>query len=242
VYHGYGGRGDLLRLWERTENFSHWEASQYHDKEFEALMKFRLTYQGPLFATTSGRNRAEHKHDIRKQFHEQLTQLWKTHPLLKQFYDNWTSFVTAPGGTRGGVNALDRIASNHVVGNSRFVPLVSRGFGIACGLDILFLRRELPGEIVKHGGDLDNRIKTLFDALRVPEGSSDEWPSYGDSNLFFVLLEDDALITDLNVSTDRLLVPTEGDSTHEKNNVLLVIQVETVIVNPALSNLAFGIP
>jgi hypothetical protein len=39
----------------------------------------------------------------------------------------------------------------------------------SCSIDILFLHRDAPGRIVRSGGDIDNRIKVLFDALRVPD-------------------------------------------------------------------------
>jgi hypothetical protein len=40
--------------------------------------------------------------------------------------------------------------------------------GSACSLSILFLRHEPQGGIIQ-SGDLDNRINTLFDALRIPD-------------------------------------------------------------------------
>jgi hypothetical protein len=51
----------------------------------------------------------------------------------------------------------------------RFVPLVNEHMGhVTCSLDILFLRRDHPGGLVSNTGDIDNRIKVLFDALRMP--------------------------------------------------------------------------
>ena len=105
------------------------------------------------------------------------------------------------------------------------------------------MRRENPGDLVGHGGDLDNRIKTLFDALQIPKVLNGGLTPLEGEAPFFVLLEDDALITDMRVSTDRLLVPIQGESTstHEKSNVHLVIHVETLIVNPAVSHIEFGL-
>ena len=54
------------------------------------------------------------------------------------------------------------------VGGRIFQPLVRESFALKCGLDILFLRQESPGKVYQ-GGDLDNRIKTLLDALSVPQ-------------------------------------------------------------------------
>src|SRR5690242_18025438 len=57
-------------------------------------MLFRLTYNGPLKATQPSHagykgglytdKRAEHKHEIRRQFHGQLRQLWGTRRFLNR--------------------------------------------------------------------------------------------------------------------------------------------------------------
>jgi hypothetical protein len=61
---------------------------------------------------------------------------------------------------------------------------------IFCALNILFLRRDAPGKVVSGDGDLDNRLKTLFDALRVPN-TADGLPSPPEDgfNPVFCLLE-----------------------------------------------------
>jgi len=65
--------------------------------------------------------------------------------------------------------------------------------------------------MVGSGGDIDNRVKTILDALRVPaepnavpQGDAprpDEVP-------FYCVLEDDKLVTALSVQTERLLEPS----------------------------------
>lgn len=112
----------------------------------------------------------------------------------------------------------------------RFVPLITRDEGLGCALDILFLRRDHPGNFVKSGGDIDNRIKVLLDALRMPQ-NCDEAPDKQEpeQDPFFCLLEDDSLITDLKITTDRLLAPkSEGEREHD---VRLVIHVRTIVVD-----------
>jgi len=96
-------------------------------------------------------------------------------------------------------------------GNCRYVPLVIRPMEYVCELDIQCLRRENPGQIV-HGGDLDNRLKTLFDALRIPLHADHAPTTTGNEiTTCFCLLEDDALITDLTVKTGVILGPiSEG--------------------------------
>ena len=79
-------------------------------------------------------------------------------------------------------------------------------------LDITFLRRDNPGGPIESCGDLDNRIKVLFDGLRIPHECSEVvGQPEQDENPFFCLLEDDKLITDITVRTDKLLTPLEGE-------------------------------
>ena len=112
-----------------------------------------------------------------------------------------------------------------------FVPLISKDGGFTGALDILFLRRDNPGDIVDNFGDIDNRIKVLFDALRMPVDVK-ELGGYTidkDEDPFFCLLEDDRLITSLTVTTDRLIIPMKAEE--NISDVLLVIQV--TMVNPS---------
>lgn len=107
------------------------------------------------------------------------------------------------------------------------MPLVTKKFWLVCELDILFLRTELPGSLftTNHAGDLDNRLKVLFDALRVPNDDS-ELPAgvqpERDEDPLFCLLEDDKLITTVRLESERLYAGTIG---HQQNRVRLVVKV-----------------
>jgi hypothetical protein len=63
-----------------------------------------------------------------------------------------------------------------------------------------------------NNGDIDNKLKGLFDALRYPH-NSDELPNdfcpAEDERPLFCLLEDDGLIRKISVSVERLLYPEE---------------------------------
>jgi hypothetical protein len=101
-------------------------------------------------------------------------------------------------------------------------------------LEILFLRPEEPGHVVTQGGDIDDRLKTLLDALRMPKNPSE--PPPGDAptdgeNPFFCLLEDDNLVTRVALTTDRLL-----EQSPDPNEVLLVMQVNVRAVRAILGN------
>ena len=77
---------------------------------------------------------------------------------------------------------------------------------LSCALDIIFLRPEDPGSLVLQGGDLDGRMKTLFDALRIPSKQEEDASGITPAdNPLQVLLESDTLISDLSIKTRRLL-------------------------------------
>jgi hypothetical protein len=94
----------------------------------------------------------------------------------------------------------------------------------------VFLRRDHPGNLIRHGGDIDNRIKVLFDGLRIPQECSelpDDAKPESEDDPFFCLLEDDELITEVKVTTDRLLVPPTGEE--HIHNVVLLIHVKAYV-------------
>jgi hypothetical protein len=172
-------------------------------------MEFTLYYRGPLKANRG----AKDKHALRRHFHTQLKKLWQQYPLK--------AFEQMVGPKRVGQN-LWLIRPVH---DFRFAPLVAAENHLVAELDILLLRPEPPGSIVTQGGDIDNRIKTLLDALKVPSEPNavpkDALPS-DDEEPLFCLLEDDALIVHLAVRTDRLLEPVVDSS-----EVVLLIHVTT---------------
>lgn len=171
-------------------------------------MEFTLVYQGPLKANGS----ITDKQNIRREFHRQLVELWKQEPLS--------------GHMRGNIKLLENIVTvneppcgpasiTQKIDGFLFAPLVCSKLHLIAELGITFLRPEPPGCIVTQGGDIDNRLKTLFDALRMPK-EEQEIPK-GDipgenENPFFCLLEDDNLITKVAVTTDRLLKPCDDSS------------------------------
>jgi hypothetical protein len=195
-------------------------------------VEFRLTYRGSLPAQGSGTggSRLGAKHAIRKQFHSQLRELWQQHPVLKGYMHEIVEAGT--GQVKSYVRAM---SLEYTRGKYHFVPLITQARGIACSLDILFLRRDNPGNLIESGGDLDNRMKTLFDGLRVPEYDNQITgiPLEPGEDPFFVLLEDDALIANVKITTDRLLTPqTDSEHIHDVN---LVIHVKSKVVDDRIA-------
>ena len=190
------------------------------DPDFDAdgvAMEFKLTYEGRLLGASTGRSRASHKHEIRKAFHPQLKRLWNVHPILNN------KKMDGPGVEPD--SRLDVLASRFSVGDYNFVPLVTRDLHLLCGLHVLFLRPDAPGDILR-SGDIDNRLKTLFDALRRPTETG-EFGGYDqpdeDEKPFFCLLEDDSLVSQIAVETDILLQDVGGR--FDDNAARLVISV-----------------
>jgi hypothetical protein len=107
---------------------------------------------------------------------------------------------------------------------------------------VLLLRPEAPGQLFTQSGDIDNRLKTLFDALKIPTPNEEygKRSRHEDEEPFFCLLADDKLITKVAVETDQLLdVSGVGpvDLVHEAS---LVITVRLRPYDVGLHNLQFA--
>jgi hypothetical protein len=183
-------------------------------------MEFRLIYDGELLGASRNDSRSQHKHEVRRVFHQQLKRLAETYPLFKGREMTEVMLITA-----------DRFR----LGNYRLLPIATGDLRLGCALDVLFLRYDQPGQTLLQSGDVDNRLKTLFDALRIPKVG--EWygePQEGEDP-FFCLLEDDSFITQLSLTTDLLLQPGCG-----VNDVRLVITVKLWPMELSFGNLGFG--
>ena len=109
-------------------------------------------------------------------------------------------------------------------GGHHFVPLVEKSLSLRVSIDILFLRRD-QHPLIKEGGDIDNRLKTLFDAFRVPDNTAGMGGSpHPDEDPFFVLLQDDSLVSEVRVITDNLLMLPRQAAPNSKD-VFLVIDI-----------------
>jgi hypothetical protein len=164
-------------------------------------VNFTLTYDGSLPSNA----RAAQKHQMRLAFHPQLADL-RRQPAI-------------------GTNA-DTIPSV-TVGTRRFTALVHPNWNFKADLDITMLRPEDPGGLIVQG-DIDNRLKTLFDALTRPRHAQDvpggRTPG-PDEDPVHCLLDDDSLIKAVSVRTDRLLNP--DNASHVK--LLIRVTVRTSV-------------
>lgn len=216
-------------------------------------MKLKLLYKGELPSrrkdpTTGHYDRlAGPIHAIRKQLHPQLKAFWQTNIFLKNARKPSDTSLLSPAeasgrwddGPKQNAQSLKmHVANNFQENGYKFTPLVLQEWNLSCALDILILRRDTP-ESPLQDGDLDNRVKSLVDGLRKPNGANElrknPTPDNGEDP-FFVLLQDDSLVTDLRVETDNLLVP----STYGKeNHVVALISVEIRPYDISTFNLGF---
>ncbi len=185
---------------------------------FTRNVEFTLTYRGdlPSRQSSDAKKRRRKAHEMRRAFHFQLMNQWRVVPELRQLYvpypRNQKSYWNIPEEDISNVQFITQ------VGKYRFAPLVVNGklLKLICELDVRLLSQANPGSIVEHGmdgGDFDNRLKVLLDALSIPQQSQlidpDGLPGT-DEDPFFCLLQDDKLITKISVASERLLRPPAG--------------------------------
>ena len=180
-------------------------------------MDFTLTYEGDLPPNGSSRE----KWRIRRELEPQLRRLWTTPPLDEAigkyqdaFYRPATCYV---GRSLCGIE---------------YVPLISPKLDLRAELKVLLLSSSLPGGLL-HAGDIDNRLKTLFDALSAPANEQQVPPdakTEPDGRLF-CLLDDDKLVTRVDVSNARLLTEPLGG-----RKVLVLIRVRPIAFRATNAN------
>jgi hypothetical protein len=181
-------------------------------------MQFCLHYTGRL----KSRDNASGKHAIRAYLHPQIAALFKT-PALSQFV--------------GRSRMPDELAEfSRVVGGKTFHFVVGQAFHVVASLNIIVLLPGASGHLLTNGGDIDNRIKTLLDALRTPAAST-ELPrpdsfDYSDGGMC-CLLENDNLVDRLTIQVHRDLAPVD------KHSVRCLVEVSTRVTQTVWKNLSF---
>lgn len=192
-------------------------------------MRFSLHYRGALKANGSPTD----KHALRLALHPQLKRVAESRKIADRYLS--AKRDSRPGKAREA--ATSSIAGWRFV--SLMVQLEQHQFDVVShdvrhwiqafseeeptvDLNITMFRPGAPGQIMDSGGDIDNRLKTLFDALQPPNsGLTKLCERTGtDPDPVICLLADDAQIASLRVDTRTLYDysdPTE---------VLLVIDID----------------
>jgi hypothetical protein len=187
------------------------------------FMKFTLTYDGPLPASAN-KPKNQDKWDIRLRIDPQLRDLWASHPALR-FADDNRHFPKYGGaaltqvhhlhpGPVTPIRTIER-ANKEIIDlcepiekhGAWFRPLVRESYALHCGLNITFLRQEGPGKVYQ-GGDLDGRIKTLLDALAMPQHREQ---ILGISTKFVPILQSERLLGSEANAPDHVRLNIEVD-------------------------------
>jgi hypothetical protein len=195
-------------------------------------MRFHLSFEGSLPSTGN--------HDpnnprpaklkaiwaIRDYVHVQLEQLFKTHPALS--------------GRSGASRVLRHALIPPIrVDDHRFFALARSNFNLKCGLKVDLLVNHQPGSVLSKQGDLDNRLKTLFDGLRVPTVTQEikqfKTREQLEADDYICLLQDDVLITSLQIEVQRYLgAPLNVGEDHVRANIAVLTEPsEAAYVNEA---------
>ncbi len=181
-------------------------------------MKISLFYRGPLKSNADARV----KHELRKYFHPQLRRAIEQSPEFIRRKRNWPDgdiFVAFADDNTQTVGTHDflALAAPHLI-----PPSTEWRYDSSVELDIVMLRAGPMGSLVTGGGDIDNRLKTLFDALQIPDENQAVNLTTNDipESPMLCLMSDDKLITSVNVSTAQLL-----DVEDQSKEVVLIINV-----------------
>lgn len=200
-------------------------------------MKFRLVFYGDL--RPKQQIGLAEVHGVREQFRPQLDKLWDSKPLKE----------------RGSVRRLKPengdIGIFESVSGVLFAPLITDRWDTYAELEVLLVRQNASHSVLHSAGDIDNRLKTLFDALRMPTASEVQTllakspENFSAENSYNVLLQDDALVTKVSVESDRLLDTSmfAGSQPHaapmEKMS-LAIITVTIKLARTTFGNIGLG--
>lgn len=200
-------------------------------------MQFRLTYEGSLLGASRHSTRAEHKHDVRMKLNPQLQRLWQVNGwLLELGRLRFPDFSSAISGDVLRDHAwsscptyIELLSATYQCHDRNWAPLVADNMGLTCSVDILFLRAGSRGGVL-NVGDIDGRLKTLFDALAIPKSGSC-LPAPEAIQPIYVLLNDDRHISHVSVETDELLEPTSSHSGQNDARVIITINIKPLRSN-----------
>jgi hypothetical protein len=174
---------------------------------FGKPVEFTLNYRGRL---PSGQNNAHKKlkREMRKRFHHRLRAKWESTVALMDILSDKLPVVS----NSREADAREADYCLWQIGKLRFLPLVVNGYALKlkCDLEILIQSRIKPYGVLGDNGDLDNRAKTLIDALTLPQRNQlvDENATATDDPIY-CLLQDDRLVSKITIAAEPLLDPPE---------------------------------
>lgn len=208
-------------------------------------MQFRLTLEERLLTSQPGNvsawngdKRRDHKHLLRQRFHHQLKRLWEVTPFLNTGESSGPELDGYAATTLPKLVDRERLSKLHNHYGFGFVPLVTKELCLHCHLDFLILRPD-PVDGVK-SGDIDNRVKTLIDALSIPDANQGYGQRRQESEYtpFYCLLENDSLITKISIETDQLLERVSPQLDMSDARIMITVHLRPYELH--FGNLGFG--
>lgn len=171
------------------------------------------------------------KQKIRRGFSNQLRKHWREQAPLLEWYSKGLPIAVHTENQPCRVQGDSPFFRANICGFS-VIPLVSYVNGLTCELKMSFLGE--GRSLLMRTGDLDNRVKVVFDALRMPHNTGEVPGSMfgkNDEDLF-CLLEDDSLITKFSVEARTF----PGSPVKHELTIRAKIEPEG-FVHPLLQNL-----
>lgn len=179
-----------------------------------------------------GGAKADRKHDRRRIFHAQMKRLWTVNSLLANWRLKSGAFDSKP--------ALEILKEKYTkFGSYNFVPLITKDISVETALHFHILRSTtFKGQ----NADPDNIVKILVDSLKMPQDAG-ELPNNAipteDEKPFFVLMQDDGLISKIVSTSDELLQPIDEKKEIERSDTRVMINVHIRPNYPKSENLIF---
>ena len=179
-------------------------------------MKFKLLYVGEV--KINPKKRSQHLQDIREILSPQLKRLSEISPYneIKKKLDQKHKSIK----TVGGVD---------------FCPLITQDLDLLAELDIQIMHPEL---LETPRADIDNRMKTLLDALKRPQSSHEIAENMNRDEVCYTLLDDDHLVTKMTINTSHLLYKEENPKKNRDYELLIIITVNIKASKGTPDNLA----
>ncbi|MEM1287447.1 MAG: hypothetical protein AAGH60_03765 [Pseudomonadota bacterium] len=146
-------------------------------------------------------------HEIRTKLSDQVLRLWMTEPNLRSWdvgYSTWG--VEAPGKDQPRGLAREVFPLAFQRNGQSYGPLIPKRMKISCEVSINLFTVHTDEDLLSKG-DIDNKLKRLVDALRIPTENVHPKPS---DEPIFTVMEDDSQVTRLSVEHTKLFTDPRG--------------------------------
>jgi hypothetical protein len=159
-------------------------------------MNFTLFYSGPIRSGNSKDIR--HINDIRLSISPQIRRLYECEPLKSHKVN------CEPGSSDGYFKTYVNVEERS------YSALVNPSIEAVCQLSVTFFEAEGTLSVASQIGDVDNKTKTLLDALRLPQKTDIPKIPHSQETIH-CLLFDDALLWGVDIKRRRLLDSSLGN-------------------------------